>query len=114
MNLLSGINSLRCKIKLTPMVSDEFGTNRVHITSIEALEKGGGKYGMTILCHNADIAKVTLSLNASSYRTMLYDSMMATDNLINWYEQFGFKLVKPQNFLNFSQYMSKPMVRKLI
>ena len=109
MNLLNGIDKTKCDIRITNLDPDEFGKDRMHINSVTALTKGGGKYGISIVCNNADKFGIILSLNAIPYYTKLYDNLIAENDLVQWYSRFGFKRINSNNGV--FAYMSNLMVR---
>lgn len=107
--LLTNLNKNRCSIRMCDMDEDEFGKDRVHINSIEALIKGGGTAALELVCKNSDDLKIVLSLNAVPLRTPLYQEPMPRPKLIEWYSRFGFKRVSVNRDVYL--YMAALMVR---
>mgnify|MGYP001578005246 CR=1 FL=1 len=110
--IATNLDTDRCFVRMSDLPDDEFGRDRVHINSVQAVVKGGGAAGMELICKNADDLQVILSLNASSFRTPMYAEMLPRKKLIEWYARFGFKRISigctPKSL---SLYMSAIMVR---
>lgn len=88
-------------LKLANFADDEFGINRVHIHTIQALIKGGGREALNLICRNSSELGITLSLNACPFRTSFYAEPWGTTKLMSWYENFGFKrVVAKSDFYN--------------
>lgn len=61
---------------------------------------------MQAICKNADDLGITLTLNACPMRSSLYDACLDQTKLVNWYQNFGFKLTRSAD-----PFMSHFMVR---
>jgi hypothetical protein len=107
--LATNLDTSKYQVRLSDMPDDELGKDRIHINSISAIVRGGGRRGMKLICQNADDLKITLSLNACPYYTSLYQELLPLKNLIQWYEKFGFKRVDLQTGI--FVHMSALMVR---
>jgi hypothetical protein len=88
--LIEGLDLKLCSLRLANFSADEFGENRVHIHTLEAKVKGGGREALKVICKNADDLRIVLSLNACPLRTDLYSTPLDTQVLVKWYESFGF------------------------
>ena len=80
-------------LSLSNLPDDEFGINRVHIHTVQALVKGGGREAMNTMVRNASDVGITLSLNACPFRSPFYPEPWNLVKLMAWYEAFGFKHV---------------------
>lgn len=96
-------------LSLANFPDDEFGTNRVHIHTVEALVKGGGREAMQVMCRNAADVGITLSLNACPFRTTVYPEPWKTEELVAWYQSFGFRRVNAKSDFYFG--MSHLMIK---
>lgn len=85
-----GIKPRIALISLSNFPDDEFGINRVHIHTIQALVKGGGREALKTMCRNAADVGITLSLNACPFRTEAYPEPWDVEKLMAWYQDFGF------------------------
>ena len=62
----------------------------VHIASIHALSKGGGRKVMEMLGERADAIGVTLTGVVRGIKTKLYPRAWGKKRLVQWYKQFRF------------------------
>lgn len=89
--IIIGVDCLISGVRLTNLPPDEFGEDRVHVTLVEALVKGGAAHALDTMCRNADELGITLSLNACALTSTLYHTPWPMKNLISWYSARGFE-----------------------
>ena len=92
-----GIKPRIALVSLSNFLDDEFGINRVHIHTVQALVKGGGREALKTMCRNAADVGITLSLNACAFRTDVYPEPWDVNKLVSWYHTFGFVSVVPKS-----------------
>lgn len=92
-----GLKPSIAEIRLSNFPDDEFGINRVHIHTIQALVKGGGREAMVMMCRNAADVGIILSLNACPFRSVAYPEPWNVGKLIAWYQNFGFERASSQS-----------------
>lgn len=107
--LLMHVNVWDAKVTLNNFLPDEFGFDRVHVTHLSALVKGGGARALDMICKNADDLGVVLSLNACPLQSEVYHTQWSADRLVEWYGRRGFKRVNSRDPL--FDFMGRLMVR---
>lgn len=105
--ILSGVDASGVDVALS-----DIGFS-IHINRLVASRKGGGRKALAQMCANADRMGVYLSLNACPVRSAVYPERMSEDDLVVWYEGFGFKRVErpPEIQEAVFDYMSHLMLR---
>lgn len=65
------------------------GPAAIHVSTLFAVERGGGRAAMRVIIDAADRHGVDVTLTAASY----VPSRMTTQQLVDWYGRLGFEVV---------------------
>jgi len=65
------------------------GPAAIHVSTLFAVERGGGRAAMRVIIDAADRHGVDVTLTAASY----VPSRMTTQQLVDWYRRLGFEVV---------------------